>query len=103
LLANYLVQLKNIRSLFSMGSQLKTERKTYFLNFLNNPDNPEGPNYVPDVNKLWRLFVDDSLAAVIGTPGSTLVFPVSRKSIDQLIKDDKLPITLPEDFAAFNY
>lgn len=73
LLADYLAQLANIRNLFSFGGNGGDDGNTYFLNPLDNGDDPDGPNYVPDVNKLWRSYISDSLATLLGTEGSTLV------------------------------
>ncbi|MBS1663832.1 MAG: hypothetical protein JST68_22495 [Bacteroidetes bacterium] len=73
LLADYLSQLANIRNLFSMGPS--GDGPTYPLNPLLNGDDPDGPNYVPDVDLLWKSAVDQDLQTLLGTEGTTLVYP----------------------------
>jgi len=89
LLADYLAQLANIRELFSMG---RGGGSSYFLNFLDNGDDPDGPNYVPDVGKLWGNYVSSDLAALLGSSGTTLVFPAAP-----------LQTAAPADMAALDY
>ncbi|MBS1603768.1 MAG: hypothetical protein JST42_13960 [Bacteroidetes bacterium] len=74
LLADYLAQLANIRGLFSMG---RGGGSSYFLNYLDNGDDPDGPNYVPDVAKLWGNYVDNDLKNLLGSAGTTLAFPAA--------------------------
>ncbi|HEY6901334.1 MAG TPA: hypothetical protein VI233_11845, partial [Puia sp.] len=71
LLADYLAQLANIRNLFAMGPS--GDGPTYPLNPLLNGDDPDGPNYVPDVDLLWKSAVDKDLQNLLGTEGTTLV------------------------------
>ncbi|WP_431214069.1 hypothetical protein ACQ86N_04130 [Puia sp. P3] len=47
------------------------------MNFLDNGDDPDGPNYVPDVRKLWGNYVAGDLAGLLGPAGTTLVFPAA--------------------------
>ncbi len=76
LLANYLSQLTNIRTLFALSAPGENERHTYFLNTLNS---------VPDLAKLLRMPATDSDALAAGTQGSTLVYPVSKNDLLQWI------------------
>ena len=74
LLADYLVQLKNIRQLFSFSApDSQTQSQTYFLGQLSS---------VPDLNKLLRFSVDDSGQTVFGETGSILGVPVIPKDPD---------------------
>jgi predicted GIY-YIG superfamily endonuclease len=79
LLANYISQLKNIRSLFAMSAPETANRHTYFLN---------GVDSVPDLNKLLRMPATDTDALATGTQGSTLVYPVSKNDLLQWIADN---------------
>lgn len=74
LLADYLMQLSHIRDLFSMGP---SGGPTNFINPLDNPDRPDDPNYVPDVDLLWRSYVNNDLDHLLGGDGATLVYPAS--------------------------
>jgi len=89
LLADYLAQLANIRELFSMG---RGGGSSYFFNYLGNGDDPDGPNYVPDVAKLWGNYVDNELKTLLGSTGSTLVFPAAPGQTGA-----------PEDIAAMDF
>lgn len=74
LLANYLSQLSNIRSLFALSSPAdKKDRHTYFLNHIET---------VPDMDKLLRFPPGD--VSSIGAEGATLVFPVPTAQWDLL-------------------
>jgi len=84
LLADYLAQLAHIRDIFSMRGG---GGSSYFLNFLGNGDDPDGPNYVPDVSKLWRNYVSSDLAALLGSPGTTLVYPARPGQAGGLARD----------------
>jgi hypothetical protein len=71
LLADYLVQLKNIRQLFSFSAPAsQMQSQTYFLGQLSS---------VPDVNKLLRFSVDDNGQTMFGQNGSILGIPVMPK------------------------
>jgi hypothetical protein len=75
LLANYLSQLKNIRSLFSLSApEQKADRHTYFLNKINT---------IPERDKLLRFSPGSSLE--IGDKGSILVTPVPTVDWEQFI------------------
>jgi len=75
LLANYLSQLKNIRSLFAMKHASETTRHTYFIHQLNT---------VPDLDKLLRFTAHGAT-----TPGAMLAFPVSKEwLLQQLANND---------------
>ena len=76
---------------------------TYFLNTLINGDDPDSPNYVPDVDKLWTSYVSGDLATILGTPGSTLVFPVDPKTLKPETLAGQLTDQLPCDLSAPNY
>jgi len=65
LLANYLSQLKNIRSLFAMKHTTEETKHTYFVNQLNT---------VPDLDKLLRFTAHGAAAS-----GATLAFPVNKE------------------------
>jgi len=136
LLADYLSQLANIRSLFSMGSSgnapaandcscsgptpagtpsapptgtpsVPTTGTTYFLNPLDNSNDPEAANYVPDVDKLWRSYVDQPLSDLLGGDGATLVFPADRKTLEgilqQTITSQQPTDTAPGDLTPQNF
>lgn len=80
LLANYLSQISNIRSLFSLSSPEK--KHTYFINQLSS---------VPDLQKL--LFFQTAGAGINqrgNVAGSTLVFPVDKQKLMALKEQDKL-------------
>jgi uncharacterized protein YegP (UPF0339 family) len=82
LLANYLTQLKNIRSLFALSSD-GNESHTYFINQLTN---------VPQFQKMLRFKTGEK------KPGTTdtltiLAYPTSRKKLEDLIKANKLKDT----------
>lgn len=73
LLANYLSQLKNLRSLFSMTGD--AGRSTYFINELSS---------VPDLDKLLRFTSGE------GMQGTLLAFPVERKTFLEKIEAGKI-------------
>jgi hypothetical protein len=77
LLANYLTQLKNIRSLFSLSSSTDpSQNHTYFINRLTN---------TPQLQNLLRFHVDSSGNNTLGTTGSILAYPTDRKKMQALI------------------
>jgi hypothetical protein len=79
LLANYLTQLKNLRSLFSLSLPDKKEnRPTYFIN---------QPGFVPDLQKLVKSKVN---ADSTGSDGSLLAFPVSREWLTEKIESKEV-------------
>jgi hypothetical protein len=79
LLANYLTQLKNIRSLFAMSTPAANDQHTYFLNNLTS---------VPDLEKLLRMPATDAAAQAAGLQGSTLAYPVSKNGLLQWITNN---------------
>jgi hypothetical protein len=79
LLANYLTQLKNIRSLFAMSAPDDNNKHTYFLNNLTS---------VPDLQKLLRMPATDADAQAAGLQGSTLAYPVAKNDLLQWIADN---------------
>jgi hypothetical protein len=82
LLANYLTQLKNIRSLFALSSpQDKNDQHTYFINQLDS---------VPDLQDLLFFKAGGSGSPDPGASGSTLVIPVKRKKFLTLKESNKL-------------
>jgi hypothetical protein len=82
LLANYLTQLKNIRSLFSLSSSTDpSQNHTYFINQLTN---------TPQLQNLLRFHVDSSGNNTLGTTGSILAYPTDRKKMQALIDSGTL-------------
>lgn len=78
LLSGYLSQLKNMRSLFSLGRPTSGEQHTYFINKQTN---------WPGLEKLLRF---DSEENVAGTFGNTIAFPVSKKQIENLVAEGSI-------------
>ncbi|MBC7947047.1 MAG: hypothetical protein H7Y42_04145 [Chitinophagaceae bacterium] len=79
LLANYLVQLKNIRSLFSLTSSSdKKSNHTYFTNQLKD---------VPYFKELVRFSTEEGIT---GKEGNILAYPTPRKNLQTVIESDKL-------------
>ena len=91
LLANYLAQLKNIRSLFAMSSQPKVENHTYFINQLTT---------VPDHQKLIRFNVNENNSNALGAEGSILVVPVDKEKLLKLKELDELKNVRLKDHCA---
>ena len=82
LLANYLTQLKNIRSLFSLSSSTDpSQNHTYFINQLTN---------TPQLQRLLRFHVDSSGNSTLGATGSILAYPTDRKKMQALIDNGTL-------------
>ncbi|NML21662.1 hypothetical protein HHL16_12295 [Pseudoflavitalea sp. G-6-1-2] len=82
LLANYLSQLQNIRSLFAFSSPASASgRHTYFLNQLND---------VPDIEKLIRFNTGAEGNNDLGTEGSVLAIPVKRKQLENAIRSGNI-------------
>ncbi|MBO9636268.1 MAG: hypothetical protein J7578_24410, partial [Chitinophagaceae bacterium] len=70
MLANYLSQLKNIRSLFSLSvPESADQRHTYFVNKLSS---------VPDLKDLLRFPVEEGIVDGLGESGSMLAFPFNK-------------------------
>jgi hypothetical protein len=81
LLANYLTQLKNMRSLFSLSSGKDENAHTYFVNLLTN---------TPQFQKLLRFKKDDQSGNILGSEGSILAYPTDRRKLQDLIDHGKL-------------
>ncbi|MEP7229799.1 MAG: hypothetical protein ABI691_06075 [Ginsengibacter sp.] len=82
LLANYVSQLKNIRSLFALpGSENKKDRHTYFLSPLTD---------VPDLKKLVRFKVDGETEGFLGNDGAVLAVPVRKKWLNELVVNEEM-------------
>jgi hypothetical protein len=85
LLANYLSQLKNIRSLFSLSSSENEDANhTYFTNTLND---------VPQLEKLLRFSTGKDGSGNLGSEGSILAYPTDRKNLENLIASGKIQNT----------
>jgi hypothetical protein len=85
LLANYLSQLKNIRSLFAMSSSENDEdNHTYFTNTLTD---------VPQLEKLLRFNTSTNGQGTLGAEGSIVAYPTSRKNLEDLIASGKIKNT----------
>lgn len=77
LLANYVAQLKNIRSLYAINSPAaKDQRRTYFMNRLAE---------VPEVEKLLRFSINESTGMY-----ETLAIPVQLKPLEDAISDESI-------------
>ena len=87
----------------STGNGPSAGGSTYFISTLVNGDDPDSPNYVPDVDKLWTSYVSSDLATILGTPGSTLVFPVDPKTLKPETLAGQETDQLPGDLTAVNY
>ena len=81
LLANYLSQLKNMRSLFALSPGKDENSHTYFINLLTN---------TPQFQKLLRFKSGDQSGSTLGPEGSILAYPTDRKRLQDLIDHDKL-------------
>jgi hypothetical protein len=85
LLANYLGQLKNIRSLFSFSSsENEADNHTYFTNTLTD---------VPQLEKLLRFNSTTDGSGTLGAEGTILAYPTSRKNLEDLIASGKIQNT----------
>ncbi len=94
LLANYLMQLKNVRSLFAFSSSAAEEdNHTYFINQLTN---------VPQLQKLLRFKTDEDSEGTQGNSGSILAYPTKRSDFENLINSGKIKNTDLEDRCSEN-
>lgn len=84
LLANYLSQLQNIRSLFSFSTGDAETAHTYFANKLTD---------VPELQKLLRFNTGDNEGETHAAEGSVIAFPTSRKNLEGLIASGKIKNT----------
>ncbi len=81
LLANYLTQLKNMRSLFALyPSGNENENHTYFTNELSD---------TPQLQKLLRFGKGMNDENSLGSAGSIVAYPTGRKKIEDLINEIK--------------
>ena len=94
LLASYLTQLSNIRSLFAMSSPAAGKGHTYFNNKLDS---------VPELQKLLRFNVSDNNINPLGSAGAILVLPVARIEWQQLITAGKLSTLSLEQLPLFSF
>ena len=79
LLANYLTQLKNIRSLFAHTSSKNAEENhTYFFNELKD---------IPHFKELIRFSTDKQ---VTGKENRLLAYPSSRKQFESIVEEGRL-------------
>jgi hypothetical protein len=79
LLANYLTQLSNIRSLFSFRSPKGIQPQSYFVNPLSN---------VPDLEKLLLNVSDDNGKSTGGDNGKVLGYPIWKSDLEKLLKQE---------------
>ncbi|MEP6514285.1 MAG: hypothetical protein ABJA79_10465, partial [Parafilimonas sp.] len=85
LLANYLTQLKNIRSLFALSSSKnETDNHTYFISQLHT---------VPQLQKLLRFKTDANSTGTLGSESSILAYPTNREEFEKLITSGKIKNT----------
>lgn len=95
MLANYLSQLKNIRSLFSLSVPGSADQQhTYFVNKLST---------VPDLKDLLRFPVEDGIVDGLGTTGSMLAFPFSKSQWMQWEESGELKKKNIEKLEPFAY
>ncbi|MEP6677603.1 MAG: hypothetical protein ABJA78_20750, partial [Ferruginibacter sp.] len=82
LLANYLSQLQQMRSLFALSaSKNEKENHTYFINQLAT---------VPDLQKLLRFNINENNANALGVEGTILMVPIDKKKLLELKDNDEL-------------
>ncbi len=92
LLSNYLSQLRNIRSLFSLSLPDKKESSpTYFIS---------QPGSVPDLEKLVKSKVNTDSA---GTDGSLLAIPVSREWLKDKIESKEVNCLSIESIKPYSF
>lgn len=95
LLCNYLAQLKNIRTLFSVSENNNENKKqTYFLNKLTT---------VPNLDKLLRFAENDSADNSFGTKGSKLIYPVAKDKLLELVTKNVSQNADPHTLDAFTF
>lgn len=95
MLANYLSQLKNIRSLFALSVPSDAEQQhTYFVNKLSS---------VPDLKKLLRFPIENEPVEGLGNAGSILAFPFSKSQWVQWEENDELKKKNIEKLEPFAY
>ncbi|WP_214227654.1 hypothetical protein [Pedobacter sp. B4-66] len=95
LLAGYLAQLKNIRSLFALSSSGdKDKQRTYFLNKLES---------LPELNKLLRFTMNGDESNGLGKEGSILVRAVSKNELNVLISLNQTKVVDPLVLPSFTF
>lgn len=95
MLANYLSQLKNIRSLFALSvPDAADQQHTYFVNKLSS---------VPDLKKLLRFPLEDEPVDGLGTTGSILAFPFNKSQWMQWEENDELKRKAIDKLEPFAY
>lgn len=93
LLANYLSQLQNIRSLFALHND-KDIKHTYFINDLDS---------VPDLHEILRFRVDQTAKAKHTDLGDNLLFPTDRYQLEKWLTEDKLKRKRPEQIPRYEF
>jgi len=93
LLANYLSQLQNIRSLFALYSENQGQH-TYFVNKLDS---------VPDLSELLRFRIDENSKAQNTDLGDNLMFPVDRQQFEKWVAADHLKNLKPIEIPHFEF
>lgn len=95
MLANYLSQLKNIRSLFALSvPSAGDQQHTYFVNKLSS---------VPDLKKLLRFPIENEPVEGLGNAGSILAFPFNKSQWTQWEENDELKRKNIEKLEPFAY
>jgi len=94
-LASYLAQLKNLRSLFSMTSSDDPDtQRTYFLNQLTDK---------PELSKLLRFAVGSDNSNSLGAEGDTLVRIVDKSKLNDLILLNQSVIVDPQILEQYHF
>lgn len=95
LLAGYLAQLSNIRSLFAMSSSgNKDKQHTYFLNKLES---------LPELNQLLRFAVTGNESNGLGKEGSILLRAVPKEELEELIALNQISKVDPLILSSFTF
>ena len=95
LLANYLSQIKNIRSLFSLSPLAKDQEHTYFV---------QQPGSGSDLQSLIRFKLDEEPVGTIGNKGTILARLVSGKHLQDLADNDRIRDTeIEKDFPPYYF
>ncbi|MCT1530157.1 hypothetical protein M3B46_04085 [Sphingobacterium daejeonense] len=95
ILAGYLAQLKNIRTLFSMNSSDDPNlKRTYFLNKLADNEN---------LSKLLRFAVGTDSNNDLGNEGNSLIRPIHKSKLIDLIHTNESDIVKPEELELYTF
>lgn len=95
LLAGYLAQLKNIRSLFAMSSSGdKDQQRTYFLNELES---------LPELNQLLRFAMGAGELNGLGKAGSILIRVISKAELQGLISQNQTKEVDPSIVSGYTF